>query len=79
MKPVKTKKFIKEPKRKLFGWSYYIEHISQVYGFLQTEYPIWKFKIDMHGKKFCLFNRFLWNHPIEIMNYKQYPKQQISA
>ena len=77
MKTVKTKKFIKEPKRKLFGWSYYLENMTQVYGFKQTEHPVWKVKVDIWGKKFCLFNKFLWNFKIEYRNYKQYPKQSI--
>jgi hypothetical protein len=77
MKTVQTKKFIKEPKRKLFGWSYYLENITHVYGFKQTEHPVWKVKVDIRGKKFCLFNRFLWDYQIEALNYQQYLKQQI--
>ena len=79
MKPIKKKKFLKEPKRKLFGWSYYLENITHVYGFLQTDYPVWKVKTDVWGKKFCLFNKFLWNYQIEALNYKQYPKEHIPA
>ena len=58
-----SKKFLIAPERKNFGWSPYVEEIvtresspkDAVLVIIET---------TIEGKKFCLFNKFIWDYKI---------------